>query len=55
MHLVIVFPDYHVAKSVTSTTVVSCLVATSSTESLPNDGEKPNKSKKIFVSEMWLW
>ena len=42
-------------KNMTSTTAVSCLVATSSSESLPNDGEKPNQPKEIFVSEMWLW
>ena len=29
-------------KNVTSTTAGSCLVATSSSKSLPNDGEKPN-------------
>ena len=42
-------------QNVTSTAAVSCLVATSSSESLPNDGEKPNKPKETFVSEMWLW
>ena len=42
-------------QKVTSTTAVSCLVAISSSESLPNDGEKPNKPKETFVSEMWLW
>ena len=31
-----------------STTAVSCLVATSSSESLPNDGEKSNKPKRGF-------
>ena len=36
-------------------TVVSRLVATLSSKYLPNDGEKPNKPKETFVSEMWLW
>ena len=43
-----IFPNYHVA----STTPVSCSVATSSSESLPNDGEKPNLAKEILFSEM---
>ena len=37
--------------NVASTTVVSNSVATSS-ESLPNDGEKPNQQTKVFVSKM---
>ena len=31
-----------------STTAVSCSVATSSSESLPNDGEKPNQPKRLL-------
>ena len=31
-----------------STTAVSCLVATSSSESLPNDGVKPNQPKRLL-------
>ena len=42
-------------KNVTSAITVSCLVAILSSESLPNDGEKPNQLKETFVSEMWLW
>ena len=30
-----------------STTTVSCSVATSSSESLPGDGEKPNQLKRF--------
>ena len=40
--------------NVTSTTAVDCSVATSSSEeSLPNNGEKPNQPKRL-VSEMRL-
>ena len=46
-----IFPDHCVvAMNVKSThiptTAVNCSVATSSSESLPNDGEKLNQSKK---------
>ena len=40
--------------NMTSTTTVSCSVATSSSESLPNDGEKPNQPKRL-ISEKQLW
>ena len=33
---------------VTSTTAYCCSVATSSSESLPNDGEKPNQPKRFL-------
>ena len=32
-----------------STTAVCCLVATSSSECLPNDGEKPNQPKRLLL------
>ena len=38
--------DYHVASIYT--TAVSCSVGTSSSESLPNDGEKPNQPKRFL-------
>ena len=34
--------------NVTSTTAVSCSVGSSSSESLPNDGEKPNHLKRFL-------
>ena len=34
-----------------STTAVSCSVATSSSESLPNDGENPNQPKRLLFSK----
>ena len=37
--------------NVTPTTAVSCSVATSSSESLPNDGEKPSQPKKFLFSK----
>ena len=37
--------------NVTSTTAVSCSVATSSSESLLNDGEKPNQPKRFLFPE----
>ena len=46
---VIVLPGYFriiVCKNVTPTTAVSCSVATLPSESLRNDGEKPNQSKR---------
>ena len=41
-----IFPDYCVAENVTSTAEVNCSVATSLSESLPNNGEKPNQPKR---------
>ena len=38
----------NVISTCTSTTAVRCSVATSSSESLPNDGEKPNQPKKLL-------
>ena len=35
--------------NVTSTTALSCSVATLSSESLPNDDEKPNQPKKFLI------
>ena len=37
--------------NVTSITAVSCSVATLSSESLPNDGEKPNLSNSLLFSK----
>ena len=34
-----------------STTAVSCSVATSSSESLPNDGVKANQPKRLLFSK----
>ena len=38
----------NVTSTCASTTAVSCSVATSSSESLPNNGEKPNQPKKLL-------
>ena len=38
----------NVTSTSASTTLVSCLVATLSSESLPNDGEKPNQLKRLL-------
>ena len=41
----------NVTSTCASTTAVSCSVATSSLESLPNDGEKPNQPKRLLFSK----
>ena len=42
-----IFPDYQSGTNMTSTTAVSCSVATSTSASLPNIGEKPNQPKRF--------
>ena len=47
-------PNYYgllCSMNVTSTTAVSCSVATSSSESLANDGEKHNQPKRLLFTK----